>query len=97
MTDWRVLKFHRLRELEFPSAKDLVIDLRMNRAEPDQKGDEKSRGLRPWEAVRASKVRRARKLLKDPAYPSKKTLDAVADVLARGLTGKPASPQPPTS
>ena len=92
MTDWRVLKFHRLRELEFPSLKELAISLPMSRSDQDDAKDEKPRGLRPWEAVRASKVRRARKLLKDPNYPSKKTMEAVAVLLAQSLSRKPSDP-----
>ncbi len=57
----------------------------MNQADQGADDGEKPRGLRPWESVRAAKIRRARELLQDPDYPSKKTLDAVADVLAQGL------------
>ena len=85
-------------ELEFPLAEVLAIAMPMNRTEPGQTSGETSRGQRPWDAVRSSKVRRARQLLKDPAYPSKKTLEAVAEVLARGLTDKKGSrpTEPPT-
>ncbi len=70
----------------------------VSQAEHDADNDEKPRGLRPWESVRASKVQRARDLLKDPGYPSKKVLEGVADVLTKGLTAKrqarPASDRP---
>ncbi len=93
-----MLKFHRLRELEFPSLRESAISTAVSHAEHDADNDEKPRGLRPWESVRASKVQRARELLKDPGYPSKKVLEGVADVLAEGLTvkrqGRPAPERP---
>ena len=88
MTDWRALKFQTVREMEFPSTQDLVvIGVAMSRTKPDQK-DEQPRGPRLWESVRASKIKRAKALLKDPNYPSKKTLGAVAEILAKGLTSE---------
>jgi hypothetical protein len=95
MTDWLDQKFHRLRELNFPSVPDLAIDLGMKRAVTDPKHGEVAKGTHPWQSVRPSKVERARQLLKDPTYPSKKTLRAVGELLARNLD--PGSPKKPKS
>jgi hypothetical protein len=92
MIDWRALKFQRDREMEFSFAQDSVIDIAMNRSEPEQ--TKKKPGRQAWDVMRPAKVQRARALLKDPAYPSKKTLAAVADVLARGFTANRAGARP---
>ena len=42
-------------------------------------------GTKPWQSVRKTKVERARKLVKDPDYPTKQVTNAVADLLARHL------------
>jgi hypothetical protein len=49
---------------------------------------------RSWQSVRKKEVERARKLVKDPSYPSSAVTRAVARLLARNLQklDDPASP-----
>jgi hypothetical protein len=42
-------------------------------------------GARPWQSVRPGKVKRARKLVRQPGYPSKAALEAIARLLAEKL------------
>ena len=49
---------------------------------PDDRPPE---GEPEWKSIRAAKVARARKLVADPNYPSKKVMQAVADLLASKL------------
>jgi hypothetical protein len=63
----------------------------------DEGADEAPRGSRPWESVRTAKVRQARALIKDPNFPSKPTLEAVAKLLARELKATPADAPNPAS
>jgi hypothetical protein len=86
--DWRVLKNRRLRELVFHSDEESDTEFHMSEAVPEPDRDERPRGLQPWDSVRASKVQRARELLRDPGYPPRATLDAIADLLAGQLAGK---------
>lgn len=70
-------------ELEFPFAADSArVDAVLQSSGPNNE-EERSAGPGPWNTVRPSKVKRARALLKDPDYPSKSTIDAMAGVLAR--------------
>ena len=57
-------------------------------AQPHSNPDDRPpAGAPAWKSVRRSKVARARKLLADPDYPSKKVLQAVGELLARKLGG----------
>ena len=49
--------------------------------------DRPPKGEPEWKSIRAAKVARARKLVADANYPSKKVMQAVADLLARKLGG----------
>ena len=86
--DGRALKILEDRELEFPIALDRAKVDAVVRSSGQTNEEERSRGPGSWNSVRASKVKRARALLKDPNYPSKSTLDAVAGLLARHLGPK---------
>jgi hypothetical protein len=92
--DWQSLKIRERRDLEFQSAENTaIVDSvgRLARQNKDEASDEKPRGPASWDTVRESKIKRARALVKDPNYPSKATLDAVADLLARNLGAKSRS------
>ena len=52
------------------------------------KDDRPPAGAPAWKSVRPAQVARARKLLAAPDYPSKKVMQAVADLLARKLGGE---------
>ena len=52
---------------------------------PSPAGDEREPPGQPWRAVRESKVTRARKLIRDPGYPSHKIMDSVARLLAKHM------------
>ncbi len=93
--DWHALKIRERRDLEFQSAENTAIVDTVGRLarqkNKDDGSDEKPRGPASWDTVRESKIKRARALVKDPNYPSKTTLDAVADLLARNLGAKSRS------
>jgi len=93
MTDWRGLKFHRRREIGFPLVRNTAMYRFVNGPDQSEMHDEESRGPRAWDGVRASRIRRARKLIEQPGYPPKETLAAVADLLARELTAKRRTPK----
>jgi hypothetical protein len=64
---------------------------RRNRQDNASNGeDERTSRSGSWNTVRMAKIKRARALLEDSAYPSKSTLDAVAGLLARHLEPKSA-------
>lgn len=70
-------------------AEDTAMVSAVGRSTAPKHDEERSRGPGSWEVVQDSKVKRARALLRDPDYPSKATLDAVAGLLARHLGAKP--------
>ena len=56
------------------------------RSKPKSSRDDRPRkGAPEWKSIRAATVARARKLVADPNYPSKKVMERVADLLARKL------------
>ena len=39
----------------------------------------------PWQSVRAEKVARAKELLREKGYPSRRILESVGELMAKGL------------
>ena len=46
---------------------------------------EQPAGPQPWQSIRPAKVAKARRLVRDEAYPSRKILNSVAEILAENL------------
>ena len=60
----------------------LIVKRRSKTAKGAAKGNS---GTKPWQENRPSKVARAKKLLRDPSYPTPEIMQSVADLLARKL------------
>lgn len=56
-----------------------------SRTQKSPAGDEIEPAGQPWRSVRKSQVARARRLIREPGYPSNKVLNSVARLLAKHL------------
>jgi len=96
--EWPSSKFQPAWEMEFPSGADSAINTPVGQPNETSGSGSSSHvstaNESPWQSVlsaRADEVKRARQLLQDPDYPSKKTLDAVAELLAQHLDPSPTA------